>query len=185
MYQAFASKMLTTAFKRAALFGLVGAVLMTGFVVVYTNITATDLGVGNDEVKLAVKTFVNDTEVTLDNSVLGIVSTSGGAVGDTTGTAVETVVAAYAAVNNALTADNYSYSFDLHESSAADWLAGEKFKIQVYGYNSSTSTSTLLTTLYTKQVTAVSGTIEGVRVTVDLGSSTSINDNFDIIVERY
>ena len=69
--------------------------------------------------------------------------------------------------------------------SAGDWLAGEKFKIQVYGYNSASSTSTLLTTLYTKQVTAVSGTIEGVRVTVDLGSASAINNNFDMIVERY
>ena len=96
MYQVFVSKMLSTAFKRAALFGLVGAFLMTGFVVVYANITATDLGSGNDEVKLGVKTFVNDTEVTLDNSVLGIVSTTSAAVGDSTGTAVETVVATYA-----------------------------------------------------------------------------------------
>ena len=185
MYQSIISKMLSTGFKRAALFGLVGAILTTGIVVGYANITATDLGTGNDEVKLAVKTFVDDTEVTLDNTVLGIVSTTGGAVGDTTGGAVETVVATYAAVNNALTADNYFYSFDLHETVANDWLAGEKFKIQVFGYNSSGSTSTLLATLYTKQDTAVDATIEGVRVTVDLGSSTSINDNFDIIVERY
>ena len=184
MYQVFVSKLLSTAFKRAALFGVVGAILTTGIVVGYANITATDLGSGDEDISLSVNTFVDDTEVTVDNAGLGIVSATAGAAGDTTGTAVETVVATYAAVNNALTADNYSYSLDMHESAAGDWLVGEKFRIRVFGYDAAGPTSTLLATLYTKQVTADAG-FEGVRVTVDLGSASAVNDNFDIIIDRY
>ena len=123
---------LFTGLKRTAVLGLVGALLMTGVVVGYANISATDVGPGNDEVSLNVQTFVDDTEVTVDNAALGIVSSTGAAVGDSTGGAVETVVAAYAAVNNALTADNYSYAFDMHETTNNDWATGEKFRIRVF-----------------------------------------------------
>ena len=181
----FGNKIASKALTRATLLGLVGALLTTGFVVVYANISATDLGAGDEEISLSVNTFVDDTEVTVDNSAIGIVSATAGALGDTTGTAVETVIAAYAPVNNALTADRYSYAFDMHETAVADWLAGEQFRIRVYGYDSAGPTSTLLATLYTKQVTAVGATIEGVRVTVDLGSTSAVKDNFDIIIDRY
>ncbi|MFB3060315.1 MAG: hypothetical protein ACE10C_02995 [Candidatus Binatia bacterium] len=50
LYKAFVSKMASTAFKRAALLGLAGVFLTTGFVMVYANITATDLGTGTEEV---------------------------------------------------------------------------------------------------------------------------------------
>ena len=180
----FRNKIASMALTRATLLGLVGAFLMTGFVVVYANISATDLGAGDEEISLSVNTFVNDTEVTTENSAIGIVSVTAGAAGDSTGTAVETAVATFAAVNNALTADNYSYSFDMRETAVGDWLVGEKFRIRVYGYDSAGPTSTLLATLYTKQLVADAGT-EGVRVTVDLGSATSIHDNFDIIIDRY
>ena len=168
--------------RRATLFGLVGALLMTGFVTVYANISTTDLGTGDDEISLAFNTFVNDSEVTVENSSIDIVTAAASAVGDSA-PGVESAVATFPAVNNALVVDNYSYSFDMRETASGDWLANENFKIKVFGYNSTGPTSTLLGTFYSKQITADAGT-EGVRVTVDLASSSSIPDHFDIIIER-
>ena len=176
------NKMASKALSRATLFGLVGALLMTGFGVVYSNISATDLGTGDEDISLAFNTFVDDAEVTVENSAIGIVTAATAAAGDTA-PGVEADVAIFPAVNNLLVVDNYSYSFDMRESAPGDWLVGEDFRIRVYGYDSSGPTSTLLATLYTQQGTADAGT-EGVRVTLDLGSTTSINDHFDIIVDR-
>lgn len=178
----FGNKIASMALTRATLFGLVGALLMTGVVVGYANVSATDLGSGNEEISLAFNTFVNDAEVTVENSTIGIVTAAASAVGDSA-PGVEAAVATFPAVNNALVVDNYSYSFDMRETAAGDWLVNEDFRIKVYGYNSTGPTSTLLGTFYTKQVTADAGT-EGVRVTVDLASSTSIPDHFDIIIDR-
>lgn len=168
---------------RAFLLGFVGAVL-TGFIVAYANIGATDLGGGDENVDLSVNTFVGDTEVTVANSDISIVAATGAAAG-TTPTGVETDVTTFPAVNNALTADNYSYTFEMKETSDGDWLAGESFRIRVYGYDSSGPTTTLLATLYAKQdVNNAAASVEGVKVTVDLGTSSSIYDHFDIIVDR-
>lgn len=48
------------ALTRATLLGLVGALLMTTVVVGYANVSATDLGSGDEEISLAVNTFVNE-----------------------------------------------------------------------------------------------------------------------------
>ena len=178
----FQNKVASSALTRATLLGLVGALLMTGFVTVYTNVSATSLGSGDDKISLAFNTFVNDTEVTVENSSISVVTSGASAAGESS-PGVEAGVATFPAVNNTLIVDNYSYSFDVRESAANDWLVGEDLRIRVYGYDASGPTSTLLGTFYTKQVTADAGT-EGVRVTVDLGSATSIPDHFDIIIER-
>ena len=109
----FGNKIASMVLSRAALLGLVGAFLMTGFVTVYANISATDLGSGDEEIKLSFNTFVDDTEITVENSAIGIVTAAAAAAGDSTGTAVETVVTTFAAVNNALVVGNYSYSLDM------------------------------------------------------------------------
>ena len=168
---------------RAVLLGLVAAVL-TGFVVVYANIGATDLGGGDENIDLSVNTFVGDTEVTVSNSEISIVAATAAAAGESP-PGVEADVSTFPAVNNALTADNYSYTFEMKETADGDWLTGESFRIRVYGYDSTGPTSTLLTTLYAKQDTDnAAAAVEGVTVTVDLGTSTSIYDHFDIIVDR-
>ena len=168
---------------RAFLLGFVGAVL-TGFIVAYANIGATDVGGGTESIDLSVNSFVGDTEVTVANSDIGIVSASGAAAG-TSPSGVEANVVTFPAVNNALTADNYSYTFEVKETSNGDWLAGESFRIRVYGYDSAGPTTTLLTTLYAKQdANNAAAAVEGVQVTVDLGTASSIYDHFDIIVDR-
>jgi hypothetical protein len=168
---------------RAVLLGLVGAIL-TGFIVAYANIGATDLGGGDENIDLSVNTFVGDAEVTVANSDISIVPANGLAAGDTP-PGVEANVATFPLVNNTLSADNYSYSFEMKETSNGDWQAGESFRIRVFGYDSAGPTSTLLATLYVQQDTDnAAATVEGVRVTVDLGTSTSIYDHFDIIVDR-
>ncbi|MFQ6029261.1 MAG: hypothetical protein ACE5Q6_17430 [Dehalococcoidia bacterium] len=168
---------------RAVLLGLVGAVL-TGFIVVYANIGATDLGGGDESVDLSVNTFIGDTEVTVANSDISIVSASGPAAG-TGPPGVEADVSTFPAVNNTMTGDNYSYTFEMKETSNGDWLAGESFRIRVYGHDSAGPTTALLATLYAKQDTDnAAAAVEGVNVTVDLGTATSIYDHFDIIVDR-
>lgn len=155
---------------------------MTGVVVGYANINATDLDSGNDETKLSVNTFVDDAEVTLVNAGITIVSAAASAVGDNA-PGVE-VHMNLPGVNNALTADNYAYSFIMQETIGDDWKEGADFRIRVYGYDSAGPASTLFTTLYTKQ-TVEKDPIEGVTVTVDLGSPSAITyENFDIIIDR-
>ena len=86
------------------------------------------------------------------------------------------------AVNNALTKNNYAYRFEMKESGATTWQLGENFKIEVYGDDG--ATITLLATVYTQQATVDDANVEGVTVTVDLGSSSTIHDAFDIVITR-
>ena len=87
-----------------------------------------------------------------------------------------------ATVNNALVKNNYAYEFELKESGVATLQSAENLKIEVFGDDG--STTSLLATLYTQQGTVDDTNVEGVTVTVDLGSPTVVHDNFDIIVNR-
>ena len=171
------------ALPRAMLLGLIGAAV-AGSIVVYTNIQATDLGPGNQNVSLAVNTFVDDSEVTVDNSSITIVSASAVAAGGSA-PGVEATVLTYAAVNSILTVDDYSYTFDMHETSGSDWEADNlnDFRIRTFAYDADGTTSTLLSTLFVDQG-ATDPAIEGVTVTIDLTFTTAIYDHFDIIVDR-
>ncbi|MFQ6029263.1 MAG: hypothetical protein ACE5Q6_17440 [Dehalococcoidia bacterium] len=176
-------KLTSKAFYRAILLGILGAII-TGFIVAYANVGATDLGGGDEDIDLSVNTFVGDIEVTVENSEVAIVTANAAAAG-TTPTGVEANVATFPLVNNVLNAGNYSYTFNMRETADGDWLAGESFRIRVYGYDSSGPVTSLLATLYSKQDTDnAAAAVEGVKVTVDLGMSSAIYDKFDIIVDR-
>ena len=87
---------------------------------------------------------------------------------------------ALAPVNNALVQNHYAYQFQVKEATVDSWRTGDKLEIKVYG-DDAKSTS-LLATLYIQQLNADATNVEGVIVTVDVGSSTFIPDRFDIIV---
>lgn len=178
--------LIRNSFPRAILLGLIGAIV-AGSLVVYTNIQATNLTPsGGSGISLAVNTFTDDPEVTIDNASLSIVSASTGAVGDApAGIEAGLSVPPYPAVNSILTVDNYAYTFDMHETLGGDWEADtlNDFRIRVFGFDAGGPTSTLLSTLYAQQA-AADGGVEGVTVTIDLTFNTAVYDNFDIIVDR-
>jgi hypothetical protein len=168
---------------RAILLGVFGAIV-TGFIVAYANVGATDLGGGDENIDLSVNTFVGDVEVTVENSEIAIVTATAAAAGNTP-TGVEADVSTFPSVNNALNAGNYGYTFTMRETANGDWLASESFRIRVYGYDSAGPTTSLLATLYVKQDTNnAAAAVEGVLVTIDLGLTNAIYDKFDIIVDR-
>jgi hypothetical protein len=171
---ALATRFGTTALKRALLLGIVGALLMSFMVA--QAVTSTDLGTST--VKLATETFSDDADVTVTAVGVGLVSANAAAAGDSA-PGVE-IVDTLPAVNNALTKNNYFYRFDVQESGVTTLQSAENLKIQVYGDDG--STTTLLATLYTQQVTVDDGTVEGVQVTVDVG--ITVHDTYDIVVSR-
>lgn len=161
------------------------AAVITSAVVGYTAINATDInpgGAGDESISLAVNTYVADSDVTIDSPEISISTATAAAAGDSApGVEGDDT---FPAVNDAITADNYAYQFVVKESGVATWSASEDFRIRVYAYDSSGPTTTLLATLYAQQAVADGANVEGVTVTVDLGSTTSIYDSFDIIVDR-
>ena len=160
------------------------AAIASGTLVAYTAISATDLAPspGDEQITLAVNSYIADSDVTVDSADVTIVGSTAAAVGDSpSGIEADTGLSV---VNNALTADNYGYTFVVKESGVDAWSTSEDFRIRVFGFDASGPTSTLLATLYMQQASADVGAVEGVTVTVDLGSSTQIYDNFDIIIDR-
>ena len=171
-----------TALKRALLLGVIGAML-TGFMVVNT-VSSTDISpAGGGAIKLVGQTFSDDTQITVaSNGIKVVPSTDAVAVGDTLGGEVE-ATDSLPEVTTAVTKGNYAYEFEVKESAVADWAAidgTDDLKIEVYGDDG--STTTLLATFYAKQGVLQATLIEGVTGTVDLGSSSTIYDTFDVIV---
>ena len=174
----------STGLRQAVIFGAAGAIVTS--VVVVNTLTATDIGAGNQQIDLAFNVFVDDTDTTVATSTASgiVVIASDTTAAGTSAPGVEPASGTFTAVNNTLNADNYGYKFDVKESGNDTWSVGEDMRIEVYGYLTSSDTSLLLTTLYSDQNSAEAGAIEGVAVTVDLGSTSQIYDNIDIIVTR-
>jgi hypothetical protein len=177
MRREFMSRVTPSALRWAILLGVIGA-LFTGFMLVNT-VTSTSLG--TSDVKLANETFSDDSDITLVRKGIKLVQTTTAAVGTSAPGQVE-ITSALPAVNNALTQNNYAYEFEVKESGVTTLQSDENLKIEVYGDDG--TTTTLLATLYTRQATVDDASVEGVTVTVDLGSATTAHDDFDIVVTR-
>lgn len=169
-------KLGSKAVKRALFLGVIGMLLMS--VTVVTTVTSTNLG--SSSVKLGTEAFSNDTDVSIIAKGIKLIKTSAAAAGDSA-SGVE-VTSALPAINNTLTKNNYAYEFELKEASVANLQSGENLKIQVYGDDG--TDTTLLATLYTQQSIVDDVNVEGVTVTIDLGSSSTIHNNFDILITR-
>ena len=123
-----------TAFKRALLLGLIGA-LMTSFMVTQA-VSSTNLG--TTTVKLADQTFSDDTTVTIASLGISVIdATDGTPVGDTSpGVAI---TSALPEVTTAVTKNNYAYKFEVKESGNVTLTATEKYKIDLYGDDGTTT----------------------------------------------
>ena len=157
------------------------ATLLASFGVVYTAISATDLAPspGDESIQLGLNTFVADADTTIANSDVSLVTATTGATAGAPG--VEATLS-LPAVNDALTAGNYAYTFEVKETGVTTWGVGEDVRIRVYTTDG--ATTTLAATLYAQQAVLDDSNIDGVTVTIDLASGTQIPDSFDIIVDR-
>lgn len=160
-----------TAIKRAFILGVIGAFIISFMVV--NAITAESLSSGS--IKLGNATFAVDADTTV--TATGIVVNTAAVSSDNS---EEATIAAFGALNNALTAGDYSYAFDVFESGVDTWLASQTYTIRVWETTSGVTTS--LGTYNTVQGTAVAATVEGVTITLNLGST--VPDEFDIIVDK-
>ena len=162
------------------------AVALASSTVAFTVISATDLnpgGAGDESIKLAVNTYVDDTDVTITSADISVVLNSASAAG-TSQPGVEATIGSASLANGALTAGHFAYTFVVRESGVAVWTVGENFRIRLYGNDTSIPQSTLLATLYVQQGVQDGSSIEGVTVTFDLGFTNQVQDDFTIIVDR-
>ncbi len=167
---------------RRAVFLAAFPILFASLGVTYAAISATDLAPspGDERVLLGVNTFVEDPDTTFDNADVLINSATSGAAGGTA-PGVE-ATSALPGVNTARSRGNYAYTFEVKETGNATWQAGEDFRIRVFSDDG--GVTTLEATLYLQQAVIDDGSIDGVTVIVDLGSTTTIKDRYDIIVDR-
>ncbi|MEE9248980.1 MAG: hypothetical protein V3U79_09820 [Dehalococcoidia bacterium] len=166
-------------FRRAVIFGLIGALLMG--IMVVNAVTSTDLG--SQSIRLGRETFSDDTDVSVASQRIFKLKNAdvAGPAGDTT-PGVE-AASGLPQVNNNLTRNDYAYEFVVQEAALDSFQSGENFKIEVYMDDG--TTNSLLATLYTKQVDLVDdGTFEGVTVVVNSGLSSVVGDTFSIVITR-
>ena len=163
---------------RALIFGVIAALLTSTGITIATTVTSGDLGAAS--VKLSGQTFSDDADVIVTAKGV-IVNGSNGPAAGASAPGVE-VTSSLPAVNNALTRGNYAYKVEIKEANATAFQSGENLKIEVYGDDG--STNSLLATFYTQQGTVDDSNVEGVTVTTDLGSSSTIHNSFDVIVSR-
>ena len=160
--------------------GLIGLaviwVLFQSFLVVDTY----SFGSTGDTSFRAGQAFTDDADIIVTSTGVRKISSTIAAVGDSA-PGVE-ATRALPQVNNALIKDHYAYGFQVKEATPDSWRIGGNFKIEVYGDNG--SSTVLLATLSFQQSKADHTTVEGVSATIDVGSSNSIPDRFDIIVTR-
>ena len=165
------TNLFATAFRRALLLGVIGGLLATFLVV--NALTAESLSSGS--IKLGNATFAvdADTTVTATGVTVNIAAVSADA-------SEEATITTYGTLNNALTAGDYAYQFDVFESGINTWLATQTYTIRVW--ETTGGTTTFLGSYGTLQASADGATVEGVTVTLNLGSV--VPDEFDIIVDK-
>ncbi len=166
-------------FRRAVIFGLIGALLMG--IMVVSAVTSTNLG--TESIRLGRETLSDDADVSVASQRIFKVRNPdvAGPAGDTT-PGVE-AASGLPQINNQLVRNNYAYEFVVQEAALNSYQSGENFKIEVYMDDG--TTNSLIATLYMKQVTLIDdGTIEGVTVVVDSGLSSVVGDTFSIVITR-
>ena len=160
-----------TALTKALVFGGLGALMMTTVVSVAT-LTAENLG--STSIDLGNATFTTDADTSV--SATGIIVNLASPSADTS---EEATVATFAVMNDALTAGDYGYKFDVFESGDDTWALNQTSTIDVYETTGGTTLS--LGTYNTLQAAIVTG-VEGVTITVNLGSV--VPDEFDIVITK-
>ena len=165
-----------TAVKRALLMGVIGA-LLTSFIVVNT---VTSSSLGTTSLSLATETFSADANLSI--TALGVmkVASNAGAIGNTS-PGVD-VTSGADTIQNGQTKNNYAYQFTVAEALVGSLTTGDEYKLEVWGDDG--TTTSLLATLFFQQTTEEGAAVEDVTVIVDLASSTTIHDSFDIVATK-
>ncbi len=169
-----------TAWQGKVVKGLIGLAVIWAFFLSFTVVDASSFVSTGDTSSRAAQAFTDDTDVIVTSTGIRKISSTIAAVGDSA-PGVE-ATGALPQVNNALIKDHYAYGFHVKEATPDSWRIGDNLKIEVYGDNG--SSTVLLATLSVQQSKAEHTTVEGVSATIDVGSSNSIPDRFDIIVTR-
>lgn len=173
---------------------VIGIAIIIALVVtiVVTTSTLPSQNVGDDNIAIVHNTFTTDASVAITGAAIILNSATLPAVGTTTTAAVEPTTGS-PPLRTILTDDNYSYTFRLEETSGTCpdcWEAGEQLRIRVWGVDADGAPDTdELTTggdggLYIAQSSEDAG-VEGVQVTIDLGTKQPKYESFDILVDRY
>lgn len=175
MIRTIVAKYGAKAVKRAAILGFI-ALLWSSFVVAQA-VTSTS---STESVFLANQTFTSDPDVSI--AWQGLLKA--GSNQSAAGTSVPGVEATGGMPESrtALIKNNFIYIFQLKEVANTSWSAGRQYRADVYGDDG--TNTILLGTLYFQNATADAGSIEGVTIKVDQGSSTSTYDSFTIVVTR-
>lgn len=165
-------------------------VLVAAIAVTASTLPSQDIG--SDNVSIVHNTFTTDTSVVISGEAIIVNSSAAAAVGNTSASAVEPTTAS-PTLRTALTDDNYSYTFLVAESSGSCpncWTTGEQLRVRVWGVDSDGSPDTVDLTgggdggLYIAQSAEEAG-VEGVQVTIDLGTKQAKYESFDILIDRY
>ena len=154
----------TKRFRRAILFGSIGAALVLSITIVST-LTKIDFGtlLINRDNRAFDAITLSEPGVAVSNQVTALAGTNAAASGGTS-PGVE-ATAAFPSINTSLVSTNYSYTFVVKETKANSFQAGDNLKIQVF------KDAALITTLYMKQDVVDDASVEGVTVEVDMGPS--------------
>ena len=161
-------------------------------IVATTTSTLPSQVIGDDDVSIAHNTFTTDASVVISGETIVINSAAAAAVGNTSAGAVEATTSS-PALRTALTNDNYSYTFLISETSGTCpdcWTTGDQLRVRVWGVNADGAPDTVELTsagdggLYIAQSSEEAG-VEGVQVTIDLGTKQSKYESFDVLVDRY
>ena len=160
--------------------------------IVVTTSTLPSQDIGSDNVSIVHNTFLIDASVVISGEAIIVNSSVAAAIGNTSASAVEPTTAS-PTIRTALVDDNYSYTFLVAESSGSCpdcWTAGDRLRIRVWGVDSDGTPDTVDLTgggdggLYIAQSAEEAG-VEGVQVTIDLGTKQAKYESFDILIDRY
>lgn len=164
---------------QALFLALVAAILSSGIVFAAT-VTSTEMGVSL--IKLGRQDYSNDSYVVIDvaNTIIKKNSKNDAPIGDSSpGLEADEFLGS---IQTSLVKKNYRYQFKVREASADSWNSGDRFRVDVYSDDG--SSVTLRGTLYLKQDTVDDALVEGVKVNIDTGYSTQIDDVWSIVVTR-
>lgn len=173
---------------------MIGIAIIVGLIAVIVVSTSTlpSQNIGDDEVSIVHNTFSPDSSLDVSSWTIVLNSSTVSAIGNTTAAAVEPT-SGLPVVRTALTDDNYSYSFTVAETSGSCpncWTTGARFRVRVWGIDTDGSPDTVDLTgagdggLHLTQSSEEAG-VEGVQVTVDLGTKQAKYEAFDILIDRY
>ncbi|MEK7281324.1 MAG: hypothetical protein AAB037_03095 [Chloroflexota bacterium] len=151
---------------------ILAGVLIASMAVVAT--LAVD-NLGTKVIRPGSEEFSLDADSTIVNTAISKAAATTAASGDTTPGSDATI--GLVQINEALTADNWTYKFEVIESGVNTWGATRTYKVEVY------ADGVAQTTLYFNNATINAATVEGVTVKVDLGSG-NLPDTMSVVVTK-